>query len=104
MPFSNSRHKKAAWLNVFSERLQGRGLVNAIEVFSFSDVCLHYFQTDSEARFGMRSGMLNAVDDGDSKRAKLSSTNRGIYSRMASSSVTGSTYSSNGLSSGRGTL
>ncbi|XP_026020568.1 E3 ubiquitin-protein ligase MARCHF7 isoform X2 [Astatotilapia calliptera] len=57
--------------------------------------------TDSEARFGMRSGMLNAVDDGDSKRAKLSSTNRGIYSRMASSSVTGSTYSSNGLSSGR---
>ncbi|XP_004543441.2 E3 ubiquitin-protein ligase MARCHF7 [Maylandia zebra] len=58
--------------------------------------------TDSEARFGMRSGMLNAVDDGDSKRAKLSSTNRGIYSRMASSSVTGSTYSSNGLSSGRG--
>ncbi|KAL3993160.1 intelectin [Sarotherodon galilaeus] len=58
--------------------------------------------TDSEARFGMRSGMLNAVDDGDSKRAKLSSANRGIYSRMASSSVTGSTYSSNGLSSGRG--
>lgn len=33
VPFSNSRHKKAAWLNVFSERLQGRGLVNAIEVF-----------------------------------------------------------------------
>lgn len=104
VPFSNSRHKKAAWLNVFSERLQGRGLVNAIGSILFSDVCLHYFQTDSEARFGMRSGMLNAVDDGDSKRAKLSSTNRGIYSRMASSSVTGSTYSSNGLSSGRGTL
>ncbi|XP_008283042.1 E3 ubiquitin-protein ligase MARCHF7 [Stegastes partitus] len=59
--------------------------------------------TDSEGRLGMRSGLLNASDDGDSKRAKLSYSNRGLYSRMASTSVTGSTYSSNGLSSGRGT-
>lgn len=51
----------------------------------------------------MRSGLLNASDDGDSKRAKLSYSNRGLYSRTASTSLTGSTYSSNGLSSGRGT-
>uniref|UniRef100_A0A3Q1GMP5 RING-type E3 ubiquitin transferase n=1 Tax=Acanthochromis polyacanthus TaxID=80966 RepID=A0A3Q1GMP5_9TELE len=55
--------------------------------------------TDSEGRLGM----LNASDDGDSKRAKLSYSNRGLYSRTASTSLAGSTYSSNGLSSGRGT-
>ncbi|XP_071344891.1 E3 ubiquitin-protein ligase MARCHF7 isoform X2 [Trachinotus anak] len=58
--------------------------------------------TDPEGRLGMRSGLLNASDDGDSKRAKLSYSNRGLYSRTASTSVTGSTYSSSGLSSGRG--
>ncbi|XP_050930381.1 E3 ubiquitin-protein ligase MARCH7 isoform X2 [Lates calcarifer] len=58
--------------------------------------------TDSEGRLGMRSGLLNASDDGDSKRAKLSYSNRGLYSRTPSSSVAGSTYSTNGLSSGRG--
>ncbi|XP_056240460.1 E3 ubiquitin-protein ligase MARCH7 [Seriola aureovittata] len=58
--------------------------------------------TDSEGRLGMRSGLLNASDDGDSKRAKLSYSNRGLYSRTPSTSVTGSTYSSSGLSSGRG--
>ncbi|XP_049910229.1 E3 ubiquitin-protein ligase MARCH7 [Epinephelus moara] len=58
--------------------------------------------TDSEARLGMRSSLLNASDDGDSKRAKLS-YNRGLYSRTASTSATGSTYSGTGLSSGRGT-
>ncbi|XP_035008651.2 E3 ubiquitin-protein ligase MARCH7 [Hippoglossus stenolepis] len=51
---------------------------------------------------GIRSGLLNASDDGDSKRAKLSYSNRGLYSRTSSTSVTGSTYSSSGLSSGRG--
>ncbi|KAM7405945.1 hypothetical protein PAMP_000355 [Pampus punctatissimus] len=56
--------------------------------------------TESEGRFGMRTGLLNATDD-DSKRAKLSYTNRGLYPRTASTSVTGSTYSSNGLSSSR---
>ncbi|KAM9366789.1 E3 ubiquitin-protein ligase MARCHF7 isoform 1-T2 [Symphorus nematophorus] len=59
--------------------------------------------SDSEGRLGMRSVLLNATDDGDSKRAKLSYSNRGLYSRTPSTSVTGSTYSSNGLSSGRGT-
>uniref|UniRef100_UPI0037E7C1FC E3 ubiquitin-protein ligase MARCHF7 isoform X2 n=1 Tax=Semicossyphus pulcher TaxID=241346 RepID=UPI0037E7C1FC len=59
--------------------------------------------SDSEARLGMRSVLLNASDDGDSKRAKLSYSNRGLYSRTPSTSATGSTYSSNGLSSGRGT-
>ncbi|XP_073320171.1 E3 ubiquitin-protein ligase MARCHF7 isoform X2 [Pagrus major] len=59
--------------------------------------------TDSEGRLGMRSVLLNATDDGDTKRAKLSYSNRGLYSRTPSTSVTGSTYSSNGLSSGRGT-
>ncbi|KAI3377506.1 hypothetical protein L3Q82_008682, partial [Scortum barcoo] len=58
---------------------------------------------DSEGRLGMRSVLLNAADDGDSKRAKLSYSNRGLYSRTASTSATGSTYSSSGLSSGRGT-
>ncbi|KAE8297460.1 E3 ubiquitin-protein ligase MARCH7 [Larimichthys crocea] len=58
--------------------------------------------TDSEGRLGMRSVLLNATDDGDSKRAKLSYSNRGLYSRTPSTSLTGSTYSSNGLSSGRG--
>ncbi|XP_069029964.1 E3 ubiquitin-protein ligase MARCHF7 isoform X1 [Embiotoca jacksoni] len=60
--------------------------------------------TDSEARFGLRSGLLNASDDADSKRAKLSYSNRGLYSRTPSTSFTGSTYSSNGLSSARGTF
>ncbi|XP_045889581.1 E3 ubiquitin-protein ligase MARCH7 isoform X2 [Micropterus dolomieu] len=58
-------------------------------------------QTDSDGKLGMRSVLLNASDDGDSKRAKLSYSNRGLYSRTASTSVAGSTYSSNGLSSGR---
>ncbi|XP_061596993.1 E3 ubiquitin-protein ligase MARCH7 [Cololabis saira] len=59
--------------------------------------------TDSDGRFGICSGILNANDDADSKRAKLSYTNRGLYSRTAGTSVTGSTYYNNGLSSSRGT-
>ncbi|XP_030018549.1 E3 ubiquitin-protein ligase MARCHF7 isoform X2 [Sphaeramia orbicularis] len=58
-------------------------------------------ETDYEGRLG-RSGLLNISDDGDSKRAKLSYNNRGVYSRTAGNSFTGPTYSSNGLSSGRG--
>lgn len=62
--------------------------------------CLPLFpQTDPEGRLGMRSGLLNVTDDGDTKRAKLSYNNR-LYSRTAGSSVTGSTYSSAGLSRG----
>ncbi|XP_033972642.1 E3 ubiquitin-protein ligase MARCH7 [Trematomus bernacchii] len=60
--------------------------------------------TDPEPRLGMRSSLLNVTDDGDSKRAKLSYSNRDLYTRTPSTSVTGSTYSSTGLSSGRGTL
>ncbi|XP_029952352.1 E3 ubiquitin-protein ligase MARCHF7 [Salarias fasciatus] len=59
--------------------------------------------TDSEGRYGMRSGLLNTSDDGDSKRAKLSYSNRGLYSRTPGTAASGSTYSSNGLSGGRGT-
>lgn len=51
----------------------------------------------------MRSGLLNTIDDGNSKRAKLSYSNRGLYTRTAGLEATGSTYSSNGLSIGRGT-
>ncbi|KAG7234664.1 hypothetical protein INR49_004189 [Caranx melampygus] len=58
--------------------------------------------TDPEGRLGMHSGLLNVSDDGDSKRAKLSYSNRGLYSRTPSASVTGTAYSSSGLSSGRG--
>ena len=66
--------------------------------------CLPAFpQTDPEPRLGMRSSLLNVTDDGDSKRAKLSYSNRDLYTRTPSTSVTGSTYSSTGLSSGRGT-
>ncbi|XP_029000679.1 E3 ubiquitin-protein ligase MARCH7 [Betta splendens] len=59
--------------------------------------------TDSEGRVGLCSGLLNTSDDGDSKRAKLSYGNRALYPRPTSTSVTGSTYSSNVSSSGRGT-
>lgn len=86
-------------------RVKVRGIFpnDIIEMYFFF-VCLPSFpQTDSEGRLGMRSVLLNATDDGDSKRAKLSYSNRGLYSRTPSTSVTGSTYSSNGLSSGRGT-
>ncbi|XP_060891162.1 E3 ubiquitin-protein ligase MARCH7 [Labrus mixtus] len=57
---------------------------------------------DSEGRFG-RSVLLNPSDDGDSKRAKLSYSNRALHSRTTSTSATGSSYSSNVPSSGRGT-
>ena len=80
-------------------------LIDVTEIFKYIYfLCLPLFsQTDSEGRFGMRSGLLSASDDGDSKRAKLSYSNRGLYSTTASTSVTGSTYSSNGLSRSRGT-
>uniref|UniRef100_A0A8D3AL97 RING-type E3 ubiquitin transferase n=1 Tax=Scophthalmus maximus TaxID=52904 RepID=A0A8D3AL97_SCOMX len=58
--------------------------------------------TDSEGRLGMSSGLLNASDDGDSKRAKLSYSNRGLSTRTPSALVTASTYTSKGLGSGRG--
>ncbi|XP_071243436.1 E3 ubiquitin-protein ligase MARCHF7-like isoform X3 [Salvelinus alpinus] len=55
--------------------------------------------TDSERRLGTYSGLLsNTTDDGDTKRAKLSYTNRAAYTRSPSSSVTGSSYSSSVLS------
>lgn len=57
--------------------------------------------TDSETRSGFCSGVLTASDDAESKRAKLSYSNR-LYSRTPGTAVTGSTYSSNVLSSGRG--
>ncbi|CDQ70479.1 unnamed protein product [Oncorhynchus mykiss] len=51
--------------------------------------------TDSERRLGTYSGLLsNTTDDGDTKRVKLSYTNRAAYTRSPSSSVTGSSYSS----------
>eukprot|EP00066_Takifugu_rubripes_P019102 XP_011608368.1 PREDICTED: E3 ubiquitin-protein ligase MARCH7 isoform X1 [Takifugu rubripes] len=57
--------------------------------------------TDSEGTLGMRSVVLNAADDGDSKRAKMSYSNRGLYSRTPSTLATGSTFTSKGLSSAR---
>ncbi|XP_062417699.1 E3 ubiquitin-protein ligase MARCH7 isoform X2 [Pungitius pungitius] len=57
--------------------------------------------TDTEGRLGMRSGLLNVSDDGESKRAKLSYSNRALYSRTTSCSCTGSAYSTSGLRSGR---
>uniref|UniRef100_G3PQZ8 RING-type E3 ubiquitin transferase n=2 Tax=Gasterosteus aculeatus aculeatus TaxID=481459 RepID=G3PQZ8_GASAC len=59
--------------------------------------------TDTEGRLGMRSGLLNVSDDGESKRAKLSYSNRALYSRTTSCSCTGSAYSTSGLRSGRDT-
>ncbi|XP_071185574.1 E3 ubiquitin-protein ligase MARCHF7-like isoform X2 [Salvelinus alpinus] len=54
--------------------------------------------TDSETRLGTYSGLLsNPTDDGDTKRAKLSYTNRAAYTTSPSSSVTGSSYSSSVL-------
>ncbi|XP_056134480.1 E3 ubiquitin-protein ligase MARCH7 isoform X3 [Lampris incognitus] len=54
---------------------------------------------DSERRLGTYSG-LNATDDGDSKRAKLSFGNRGAYSKTPSTTVNGSSYSGSRLSGG----
>nr|XP_057944496.1 E3 ubiquitin-protein ligase MARCH7 isoform X2 [Doryrhamphus excisus] len=50
---------------------------------------------DSDERLG-RSSLLTSIDDGDSKRAKLAYSNRGLYSRATTTSLTGSTYNSNG--------
>ncbi|XP_061743362.1 LOW QUALITY PROTEIN: E3 ubiquitin-protein ligase MARCH7 [Nerophis ophidion] len=55
---------------------------------------------DSDGRLG-RSGLLTATDDGDSKRAKLAYSNRGLYSGTSSTSHTGSTYSSSGHNNAR---
>ncbi|XP_010884825.2 E3 ubiquitin-protein ligase MARCH7 isoform X2 [Esox lucius] len=52
--------------------------------------------TDSERRLGTYSGLNSTTDDGDSKRVKLSYTNRATYTRSPSS-VTGSSYSSSVL-------
>ncbi|XP_061670249.1 E3 ubiquitin-protein ligase MARCH7 isoform X2 [Syngnathoides biaculeatus] len=57
--------------------------------------------TDSEGRFG-HSTLLASTVDGDKKRAKLTYSNRGLYSKMPSASSTGSTYSSSGLNNARG--
>lgn len=51
----------------------------------------------------MRSALLNSSDDGDPNRSSLSYSSRGLYSRRPSTLLTGSSQSSNGLSSGRGT-
>ncbi|KAG7482455.1 E3 ubiquitin-protein ligase MARCH7 isoform X1 [Solea senegalensis] len=58
--------------------------------------------SESDGRLGLSSSLLNTSDDGDSKRAKLLYSNRGLYSKTSSTSAAGSTYSSHGLSSGRG--
>uniref|UniRef100_A0A8C7YM91 RING-type E3 ubiquitin transferase n=1 Tax=Oryzias sinensis TaxID=183150 RepID=A0A8C7YM91_9TELE len=58
--------------------------------------------TNSEERLGTRSGLLNASDDADSKRAKLSYSNRGLYPRTASTSMTASTYFNSAVGSSRG--
>ncbi|RVE74378.1 hypothetical protein OJAV_G00021320 [Oryzias javanicus] len=58
--------------------------------------------TSSEERLGTRSGLLNASDDADSKRAKLSYSNRGLYPRTASTSMTASTYFNSAVGSNRG--
>ncbi|XP_061830563.1 E3 ubiquitin-protein ligase MARCHF7 isoform X3 [Nerophis lumbriciformis] len=55
---------------------------------------------DSDGRLG-RSGLLTSTDDGDSKRAKLAYSNRGLYSGTSSTSHTGSTYSSSGHNNAR---
>ncbi|XP_021178195.2 E3 ubiquitin-protein ligase MARCH7 isoform X2 [Fundulus heteroclitus] len=54
--------------------------------------------TESAGRSGICSGVLNASDDAESKRAKLSYSNQ-LYSRTPSTAVPGSSYSSNVLSS-----
>lgn len=59
-------------------------------------------QADSEGRLGVCSGLLNTSDDSDSKRAKLSYGNRGLYSRPTSTSLTAAAYSSNAPIGGRG--
>lgn len=76
----------------------------SISVFLMSDSVFFLFpQTDSEGRVGMRSALLNPSDDGDPNRSPLSYSSRGLYSRKPSTLLTGSSQSSNGLSSGRGT-
>ncbi|XP_034051155.1 LOW QUALITY PROTEIN: E3 ubiquitin-protein ligase MARCH7 [Thalassophryne amazonica] len=56
---------------------------------------------ESEGMLGLSSG-LKANADGDSKRAKLSYSNRGLYSSMATASATGSAFASNSLNSDTG--
>lgn len=51
---------------------------------------------------GTRSSLLNPSDACDSSRTPLSYSSRGLYSRKSSTSFTGSTKSSSGLSSSRG--
>ncbi|XP_051919064.1 E3 ubiquitin-protein ligase MARCH7 isoform X2 [Hippocampus zosterae] len=57
--------------------------------------------TDMESRFG-RPSLLTSTDDGDNKQAKLTNSNRGLYSKTSSTSLTGSTYSSSGFSTTKG--
>ncbi|XP_028298796.1 E3 ubiquitin-protein ligase MARCHF7 isoform X2 [Gouania willdenowi] len=57
--------------------------------------------TDADWKLGMRSSLLASSDDGDTKRAKMSYDTRGLYSRAASASATGSIYTSNGRNHGR---
>ncbi|XP_019742186.1 E3 ubiquitin-protein ligase MARCHF7 isoform X4 [Hippocampus comes] len=56
--------------------------------------------TDVESRFG-RPSLLTSTDDGDNKRAKLTNSNRGLYSKTSSTSLTGSTYSSSGFNNAK---
>lgn len=77
-----------------------------ISVFLTSTSVLGFFfssQTDSEGRMGMRSALFSPSDDGDANRSPLSYSSRGLYSRKPSTLLTGSSQSSNGQSSGRGT-
>ncbi|XP_041936059.1 E3 ubiquitin-protein ligase MARCH7 isoform X1 [Alosa sapidissima] len=49
---------------------------------------------DTERRLGPYTGLLSSTQDSESKRAKLSYTNRAAYARTLSGSATSSSYSS----------
>lgn len=50
------------------------------------------FQTESDGRTGLSSGLLDSSADAESKRAKLLYGSRGLYSRTPGASAAGSSY------------
>ncbi|XP_016364398.1 E3 ubiquitin-protein ligase MARCH7-like isoform X2 [Sinocyclocheilus rhinocerous] len=60
--------------------------------------------TDSERRLGTYCGLLGTSQDSESKRAKLSYTNRAAYSRSPSTSKPASSYSTLGNSSWKSSI
>ncbi|CAF99786.1 unnamed protein product, partial [Tetraodon nigroviridis] len=85
-----------------SSRLLGRE--PAVDSDRFPRVSSAYkAELDQQGTLGLRSVVVNAADDGDSKRAKMSPNNRGLYSRTPSALAPGPSLSSRGLGSGRGT-